>query len=158
MSLLVLLVAMACVFVAAGCGSGGSSSISQAEFIKKGDAICAEGRKEIESDLSAYLKKNKVKEFGEKGESEAEAKQHEVTFIETVALPGLSKQVEELKSLGTPEGAEAEAEDFFKAVEGEIKNGEKNPGPLLTTPEEVFEKSDTIAQEIGFKVCGNRSA
>lgn len=157
-TLLALLAALACVFVAVGCGgsSSSSSSISQAEFVKKGDAICTEGRKEIEAELAAYLKKNKV-EKGKK-ESEAEAKGHELAFVETIALPGLKKQVEEIKALGAPEGAEAEAESFFKAVEGEIKNGEKNPGPLISTPEEAFEKSDDIAQEIGFQVCGNRSS
>jgi hypothetical protein len=156
-ALTAIFAALACILVAAGCGGGSDSSgsISQAEFVKKGDAICTEGRKEIESGLAAYLKKNKVGKG--KKESEAEAKGHEVVFIETIALPGLKKQVEEIKALGAPEGAETEAEKFLKAVETEIAKGEKNPGPLISTPEEAFEESDNIAQEIGFKVCGNRS-
>jgi hypothetical protein len=122
----------------------------------KGDAICAKGRKEVEANFTAYLKKNKIKELGESGESAAETKKHEAALVETVALPALRDQVEKLKALGMPEGAEDEAEEFFEAVEEDIEAGEEDPQALFSSAEKTFAKSDKIAQEIGFEVCGNR--
>jgi len=164
-----MLAAVACVLVAAGCGSDSSSSadadgssssdappITQALFVVKGDAICTDGRKEVEADFAAYLKKEKIKGIGESGESAAETKKHEAALVKTIAIPALREQVEKIKALGLPEGAEDEAEAFLEAVEEDIAIGEEDPQALFKNAKKTFAKSDKIAQEIGFEVCGNR--
>ncbi len=161
-----VLAALACVLVAAGCGSSSSDSdgssssdappITQALFVAKGDTICTDGRKEVEADFTAYLKKEKLKGIGESGESAAETKKHETALVKTIALPALREQVEKIKALGLPEGAEDEAEEFLEAVEEDITIGEQDPQALFKNAKKTFAKSDKIAQEIGFEVCGNR--
>jgi hypothetical protein len=164
-----VLAALACALVVAGCGSDSSSSsdsdgssssdsppITQALFVVKGDGICEKGRKEVEADFAAYLKKEKIKELGESSESAAETKKHEAEIVETIALPALREQVEKLKALGIPDGAEDETEEFLEAVEEDIAIGEEDPQALFSSAEKTFAESDKIAKEIGFEVCGNR--
>jgi hypothetical protein len=174
-----MLAATALVLAVAGCGGGGSggdsnngggsdrssesgeaeskqaASLSKAEFIKQADAICASGRKQVEGEFAAYLKKNKV---NPSSESPAETEAHETEVIETIAIPALRKQMGELKALGAPGGDEAAVEAFIDATEEGIEKGEEDPPSLFSSPQKVFAKSDSLARSYGFKVCGSRKA
>ena len=149
--------AMICIAVASGCGGGGSESPqhSKAQFITQGDIICANGKKQVEARFVSYLKKNKLKKIGEKGESKAEAEGREAAVIETIALPALSKQVNELKAFGMPREDEAKAKEYISAVEERIEKGEQDPQSLFSASSKVLAKSDKLAGELGFKVCGH---
>lgn len=183
--MLAALLALAiCVFVVVGCGSSGgdssssgssdatsstsdesstsstsgTSSLSTAAFVKKGDAVCAEGQKEIEAKFAAYLKKNKIKEIGGKGESQSEAEAHQTAVIETIAIPGLRKELEGLQALGTPSDDDGTAQEYVEAIEEGLDKGEEEPQALFSSTSKLFAKSDKLAKELGFKVCGNRNA
>ncbi len=155
-----------CVLVAAGCGGGGSdsgssdetsaSAPSKAEFVKSADAICTEGRAEVQSEFTVYLAKNGIKELGEPGESEAETKKHAIALMETVGIPALKQQIDELKALEAPSDLKAKAAQFIADGEEAIKKGEGEPLLLFTSEDKLFAKSDKVAKELGFQVCGNR--
>jgi hypothetical protein len=141
---------------AASTGSTDAAAPSKAEFIRQVDAICTRGKKQVETEFASYLKKNKIKEIGEKGESPADAESHEIAVIETIAIPELQEQIEELKALQPPSDDEDEVEAFLDATEEGLSKGEEEPQALFSTTKKLFAKSDKLAQSYGFKVCGNR--
>jgi hypothetical protein len=169
---LIALVAIALIAtVVAGCGSGGSGSgstsssdttsaesgapLSKAAFIKQADEICKKGSEEVKAEFAAYLKENKIKEIGEGKESEAEIEARIEEVIEA-AIPTLQQQLDGIGALAAPAADEAQVNAYLEAAEEGIKTGEKNPVELFTETEKVLAKSDKLAKEIGFKVCGNR--
>lgn len=157
---------LAVLAVASGCGGGGSDDSTtltdlanvplKATFIKQGDAICAKGRKEVQTKFAAFLKKEGLKGIGPGGgESPAEIKAHEIELVETIAIPALDKQMKELKALGAPKGEEDKVEAYFEAAEEALEKGEAEPQLLFSKVKQTFAKADKIAQELGFEVCGN---
>jgi hypothetical protein len=136
--------------------SGEGSILGKAEFIGKADAICAEGKKQVEAEYAAYLKKNKISKVSESKESSAETEAHVAEIIETIAIPALRRQIDEIGSLGAPSGEEAQVRAYLAAAEEGIKKGEENPQVMFSSPTEVFANADELADEIGFKVCGQR--
>lgn len=169
---LATILAVAFATAAIGCGSSGgdsgddggsasttseSSTLTKKQFIEQADAICAKSRKKTQTEFASYLKEKGIKEIGEQGESPAETKAREVEVIETLGIPALSSQQEEIRALGVPSGdAEAKVEAYLDAGKKGLEEGEADPALLYNSPEKVFAESDKLAKEIGFKVCGNR--
>ena len=149
------LVLAASIFIA-GCGGGGGDSpqaddgsLSKAEFVKKADAVCASGEKEVGSKSTAFLKKNGLKEVSESSPAQGEE------LIETVAIPALQRQVDEIRALGLPSSGAGEAEAFLNSADEAIETAEENPEKMFKEPLEVLAKTDEIGKKIGFKVCSN---
>jgi hypothetical protein len=149
----------------AGCGGGGSDSgsgdetsapLSKAAFVKSADAICAEGQKEVEAGFTDYLSKNGMKKLGEPGESNVELKEHAIALMETVGIPALNQQIDELKALEAPSDLKAKAAEFTTYAEEGVEEGEGNPYLLYTSVDKLLAKSDKIANELGFQVCGGQ--
>lgn len=143
--------AAAIALVAAGCGSSDDStttaSITKSQLIKQGDAICEAGNEEINEGFESFpgLKENK---------EPTEAQQTEIT--KTILLPSVQKQIDEIRALGAPSGEEEEVTEILDTVEGAVEEGEEDPTSFFG--EEgggVFEEGNKMAQEYGFKVCGN---
>ncbi|MGN6585927.1 MAG: hypothetical protein ACTHKT_00420 [Solirubrobacterales bacterium] len=147
-SLLAALAALA--LIVAGCGSGGStettSSLTKAEFVKKGNAICAEGSKEINEGFEKFAKENGFS----KKKRPPQAKLEE--GIETVVIPGIRKEIEGIRALGPPD---EEAEAVVDAAEEALKKGEENPS-LLAKEESAgpFAKVNKLSREYGLTKCG----
>jgi hypothetical protein len=170
-ALLVLVIAL----FAVGCGGGGSdgsgsggssdgdetsggdetASLSKAEFVKQADAVCKKGSEEVRAEFAAYLKENKIKEIGEGNESKAEAEGRIEEVIEA-AIPTLRQQLDGIRALAAPTANEAQVNAYLEAAEEGIEKGEEDPVELFTATEKVLAKSDKLAKEVGFKVCGNR--
>lgn len=150
----------------AGCGGGGSDSSSsdetggpvpsKAAFIKSADTICSEGQKEVEAGFADYFAKNGMKKLGEPGETNVELKEHAIALMETVGIPALNQQVEELKALEAPSELKDKAAEFVAYAEEGIEEGESNPYLLYTSVDKLLAKSDKVAEELGFQVCGGR--
>ncbi|HEX4464588.1 MAG TPA: hypothetical protein VH042_08125 [Solirubrobacterales bacterium] len=145
--------------IVAGCGGGGSSdetspSSSKAAYVKSADAICTKTGKEVKAQYAAYLKKNDIEEGASK-ESPAEMKAHVIGAMETVAIPAFNKQIEKLKALEAPSELKAKTEEFIAAVEAAVEKGEAEPLLIFAKEPELFVKSDKVAKELGFRVCGN---
>ncbi len=125
----------------AGCGGGDDESLTKAEFIKQGDAIC----QEAENKKNAGLEKA----FKDKANQGA-GKEVQERLVTDVALPPIATMTEELADLGAPDDqATAIVEGFEKAVE-EI---EADPQAALTSERGAFAEPDKLAAEYGFKVC-----
>lgn len=149
--LLAALVATA--VIVAGCGSSSdttesTASISKAEFLKQGNAICAAGNKEINEGFEKFFSKN-----DRKHKKPTEAEFEEIT--NTVLAPSVSKQISEVRALGTPEGEEGEIDEFLTNAEEALEELEEEPSLAgAEGKEEPFFTVNKEAAAIGLTACG----
>ncbi len=150
---------LAIAVIAAGCGSSSSSSSSEestssltkAEFIKQGDAICAKANKENEAEFEEFAKEHNLNENKEP----SKAVQEEI--VTGIFAPSISGQLEDIRALGAPEGEEEQVDEILETVEGEVEEVEEEPTVLFEAEEEgtsPFAEGNKMASEYGFKVCG----
>jgi hypothetical protein len=145
---LAALVALAA--VAAGCGGGGDTTdetvtLTKTEFIKQGDAICKQGNDESEKEAEEFAEDNGF-------ELEKASKEQLEEAVGEVLVPNLEQQTEELKALGAPKGDEDKVEAIITSLEDATGEIEDDPGIVFQG--EVLKKPSKLAEEYGFKVCG----
>jgi hypothetical protein len=138
--------------IAAGCGGGGdstsdSSSLTKAEFLKQGNAICAKGNKEIQEGFEEFAKENG---FSEKKQP---TKAQLTEVVETVVLPKVRGQVEGIKALGAPSGEEAQVEAITDAAEEALEKGEEEPAAMASEKADPFAKANKKASAYGLVKC-----
>ena len=135
------------ILLVAGCG-GGDASITKAELIRKGDAIC-ENADNAEFEGSIKYEKAHAEEYSNLPPGVAVRKLRDV-----VGLPVILKQAEELEALGAPKGDEEEVKAIIVGIEEAVKKGEQKPASLeATTSANPFSHVNRLAQEYGFKAC-----
>jgi hypothetical protein len=132
----------------AGCGGGDSTASEpqpQAQFVKQAEAICTQSHKKVQGEYRAF-------EEAAPGRGTPAGKQLE-EFAETVVVPSLETQLDQLDELGPPQGAEAKANAYFETLEGVIEEGESNPSALVgSTP---WQRLGKAAKAVGLKECGD---
>jgi hypothetical protein len=148
-ALLAALAALA--LIVAGCGGGSdstesTSSLTKAEFVKKGNAICAKGNEEIEEGFEEFGKEHGFSK--EKEPSEAELEE----AVETVLVPKINKELESIRALGPPD---EEAEAILDAAEEALEKGEGDPKQFLKEESAgPFAKANKLSREYGLTKCG----
>jgi hypothetical protein len=149
--LLAALVAIAA--IVAGCGSSSdttetTASISKAEFLKQGNAICKAGNQEINEGFEKFSKEN-----GLNHKKPTEAQFEELS--ETVLIPSVSSQIEEVRNLGAPEGEEGEVDEFLTNAEAALEEVEEDPSLISAEgKEEPFFTVNKEAAALGLTACG----
>jgi hypothetical protein len=146
---LAVLVALA--VVVAGCGSDDETTsdetvtLTKAEFIKQGDAICQKGNDASEKE---------AEEFAEENDFELEKASNEQLeeAVSEVLVANLRGQIDELEALGAPEGDEEQVEGIIDSLESATDEIEDDPSVVFGG--EVLKKPGELAQDYGFKVCG----
>jgi hypothetical protein len=136
--------------VAAGCGGGDETTdetvtLTKTEFIKQGDAICKKGDDQSEKEAEEFAEDNDF------SLEKASKEQLEETVGE-VLVPSLERQAEELDALGAPEGDEKKVEAIIVSLEDATAKIEDDPGLIFQG--KVLEKPSKLAEDYGFKVCG----
>ena len=151
--LIALLIAAAAVaFVAAGCGSDSSTtdstaSLTKAEFLKRGNAICAAGNKEINAGFEKFFKEN---EFSKKNQpTQADFEEG----AEEIVIPSVRKQIDELKELEAPEGEEEKFETLFENAEAQLEKGEEDTSLLTDENSDLFAGVNKEAKALGLGSC-----
>lgn len=148
-ALFAALVALA--LIVAGCGSGGgstesTSSLTKAEFVKQGNAICAKGSEEINEGFEEFVKENGL------SKTKAPSKAVQEEAVETVVIPRVSKELESIRALGPPD---EEAEAVLDAAEEALEKGEEDPTAMLKQENAgPFAKANKLAREYGLTKCG----
>jgi hypothetical protein len=144
---------LAIALIAAGCGGSSSSdstaSLTKAEFVKQGNAICAIGNKQIEAGFESFAKENHLSENKQPTEAQA------AEIAETVLIPAVTTQIEGIRALGVPSGEEDQVNAILDAAEEGIEKAEEDPGVLLSSNgDNAFGKANKLAREYGLTTCG----
>lgn len=134
----------------AGCGGGDDSdtsgdSLTKAEFIKQGDAICEKANEQSEAEAEKFAKENDFK-------LERPTKEQLEEAVSEILVPNFKRQVADLKALGVPEGDEEQVEEMISSLETAADEIEDDPS--LVFEEQVLKEPAQLAKDYGFEVCG----
>jgi hypothetical protein len=141
---------MALAALVAGCGGGDSTTdetvtLTKTEFIKQGDAICKKGNDQSEKEAEEFAEENDFT-------LEKASKEQIEEAVAEVLVPNLEKQAEELDELGAPEGDEEQVEEIITSLEKAAGEIEDEPSAIFEG--QVLKKPSELADDYGFKVCG----
>jgi hypothetical protein len=131
--------------VAAGCGSDEKPTPSKAEFLRKGNAVCAAGNKQIEAEANKRFRGQQSRP------SDAELRK----FATEVLLPSIEKQVSQLRDLGAPKGDEAKVKAILDAAQQGVDKGKQDPLSLTRDKADPFARANSLARQYGLNVCGS---
>jgi hypothetical protein len=134
------------VLVAAGCGGSSSSkSISKAEFLKKGNAICAKGNRQINQEGQKTFPRSKGKP------SKAEL----TKFSKQVLIPSVQSEIDGIRGLGAPKGDKAKVNAIVTEAQAALDKGKKDPLILVSDKQDPFAKANKLANAYGLTKCGS---
>jgi hypothetical protein len=137
--------AFAIVLVAAGCGDDSSTTaLTKAEFVQRGNAICKAGNEEIDREFEKFAEDHKLAQ--NKPPTSAQLEEAAEEFL----LPSVSRQIDEVRALGAPEGQEETVEAFLDNAEAEVETIEEDPGKLN---EDAFAAVNKEARALGLTAC-----
>lgn len=143
--------AFAMLVLIAGCGSSDSSSsdtsLSKAEYIAQGDAICKDASRKEQAAV------NKVVVRLEKSGEDITQKVGGEKLV-VAALGPLAVMSKELQALGMPEEGEAEAQAMIRALKKAVAEGEESAANIIDGTE-PFQLVKQLASEYGFHDCSN---
>lgn len=121
-------------------GCGGDKSLSKAEFIKKGDAICTKGNQEI----NAAAKKA----FGNGSQP---SKTQIAKFAKDDAIPAIETQISDLRGLAPPKADKAKVKKILDTANAALDKIKADPSILAG--QQPFEESNKLAGDYGLKAC-----
>jgi hypothetical protein len=146
--------AMACSLavaaIATGCGSGSDTvALTKSEFVRRGDAICKKVDAKRQAGYEEYLRAHGGKQVSTFGKSA------QVELIESIALPPIQTEVDELEALDVPDGtAGDEATRIIEDLEKAIREVKSAPTSVLDPQSNPFNDVGKFAREYGFDICG----
>jgi hypothetical protein len=142
--------AMALALLVAGCGGGetsggedtGASTLTKAQFLRLGNAICAKGNEEIDAVYGRYA-----------GKLPGEAKMNQVA--QEIVPPVRRKVVRRLRALDPPPREEKRVEAILAAMEEGIEKGEEDAASLRAAgPAYAFWRAYNMEIDYGLVKCG----
>jgi hypothetical protein len=130
----------------AGCGGGGSSTISEAEYEQELEIVCNKGMKAYEETYIAL-----TEEYEEKGEEEvtSEEQAENLRTLNDV----YQETTEEIAEIDLPEGKEKKAEDLVREREEAAAKVEASPLGSRDTFGSIFQKANDLADSFGATSC-----
>jgi hypothetical protein len=140
--------------VLGGCGSaspsatadGSSATITKAELIHQGDAICRKTDKTQKESLAAYRKEHSS------GPIQLDNEQLVIKF----GFPPIKAEIRELDALGAPEKDEVAIAKWLHELKESLRSAERNPKLFIQaggSPE--FSEADELAKNYGFDDCAD---
>lgn len=125
----------------AGCGGSDSetSTLTKAELLKKGNAICVKGNEEYEDAFDPFIE---------------EGRDDDLNFAIETVIPMRKKEVRLLRALGQPaEGAER-WEELLEAMEEGIERAEKDPHSMFESESHyAFARAFELGIDYGLERC-----
>jgi hypothetical protein len=139
-----ILAAAAMLFAGCGDSDDATASLTRAEFIKQGNAICKKGEKERGKVLKAA--------FDLYNQGEKVTRKSRENLVVNVLVEPYRKMTGQLADLGAPEGDEAKVEAIIKSMEKSAKDAEQEP---LTAFDSIapFAESNKLNKEYGLTSC-----
>lgn len=141
-----------------GCGGGGGATatsasqgpLTKAAFIKRGDAICEEIDKIIDTKAQRYRKK-RAKTLNRLSPTAAEEK-----LVRVIVLPSIAREVDEIEALGIPRADEKKVKAIFDQVGTAIEEAREKPLAVegeYGWEENPFTPLEEQLREYGFEPC-----
>jgi hypothetical protein len=118
--------------------------LTKAQYIGKGEAICAEVPKRYNQKLSAFEKELKKGQKPTKSEENLNA-----------AVPPLYEAIEEFEQLSPPKGEEQKTEAIIDALESAAKGLEEKPESELSGPKSPFAEFQKLTKAYGLEFCSS---
>ncbi len=142
----------------AGCGSSSSTTssitttaaITKAEFVAKGNAICAAGSKTQEAAFTAFAKKHGLKE------NQQPTKAQQAEAVNTILVPGVQSQITAVKNIGAPSGEEQQVTSALETAQQELNKVKANP-ELAFGKESAFVGAGEKLHALGLTQCAKKS-
>jgi hypothetical protein len=141
--------------IAAGCGGGGGDDsstssaststgpLSKADYIAKGDQICAQG--------TLVIGQAGREQFGSSQPTQEQA----VHFGQATVVPSLEDTLAKLRALEPPAADQETTSAIYDALEQGIDKLKQDPNLFVATGSGgVFDQANQLAQAYGFKQCG----
>lgn len=141
-SLLALVALLTVAVGAPGCGDDGPH-LTKAQFLKQGNAICAQA----EADQVRLAN----------GHEKALAEHVEVTPVLAVFVPPMEKELRRLKALDPPQGDEEEIRAILAAIGWGINETKSDFLDLYVKAKDPFRRAAKLASEYGLEVCAGSS-
>jgi hypothetical protein len=138
--------------IVAGCGgsddgTAASGSLTKAEFIEKGNAICAQTNQQFEEEFSEFEKEHSLSGTGELSNPEL------IEAAEDIFLPTITLQMEELRALDVPSGEESKVNELLNSAEKGLREAKEKPETLLVQGGGPFAEANKLAKEYGLDKC-----
>lgn len=139
--------------IVAGCGSSDDSTettaaLTKQQFVTQADAICKRGNAEINEGFESFAKQNDIPK------NQEPSKEQGVELVETVIVPSIETQSEELRALGAPSGDEDEISVMLDSLDEGIEEAEEDPEALFASKSDPFGPANEKAKQYGLEVCG----
>ena len=139
---------------AAGCGSSKKSSstttstpaISKAAFLKRGNAICRKGNREIGTAARSLFPRNRRP-------SKAELNR----FATKTLIPSVQREINGIRALGAPPGDKARVDAVLSSAQSALNKGKRRPALLTTNGPGPFKRANSLARSYGLKACAASS-
>ena len=134
-------VVLAAVCVAAvGCGGSSKPRLTRAEFVKRGNAICAKGTRKIDHAGLTF--------FRTPGHPSA---QETITFAKKVAVPTVQSELDQLRTLRPPADDEPTVKKLLDKTQAAVNRVREDPS-LLGRPNGSVE-ANALARAYGLTAC-----
>ena len=136
--------ALASTIVAGTAVSAFAQPLSNSEFKKQGNAICAEGNRQIDAAAEQVFA-----DLSRDQQPTAE----QLTAFATVAVPNIKQQVEDVAALEPPRSLRAKVQKLIKTARAAVAKVEADPTLLADEKHNPFAASDKQAKKLGLKEC-----
>jgi hypothetical protein len=138
-----LIVAAAAIAALVGCGSGGGEEqLTKAQFVKRGNAICAKAEQERGKIISEIVEKSRPN-------ADVQAQQEKVIHE---ALPTYEAATEQIDDLEAPSGDEEKVDALVEAMEEAAERAMADPHTAIIS-NVPFRKANELAEGYGLKTC-----
>jgi len=143
-------VALTAILVAA-CGSSGAisvdtSSMSEAEFVKRADGTCGTLRTEFERQFAGFDKNHSVKQSGSEDKWAEEV-------VNDVVVPTYGEEwIDKLSAIGAPSAEKEEFVAFLEELDQRVGQLQEDPHELVKSPY-PFARVAKLAKKAGLKGC-----
>lgn len=110
------------------CGSSSTTNstatvpaITKAEFVAKGNLICAKGNKTQQAAIAAFGKKHGLKP------NQEPSKAQQAELVSSVLVPSVQPQIDAVKALGAPSGEEQQVSSALEASQQALDKVKSDP-------------------------------
>jgi hypothetical protein len=132
--------------VLAACGSSNNSTsttaaLTKAEFLKKGNAICAKGNKATNKAGKQVFSKNQKPTAAEFNK-----------FATTTLIPTIQTEISGVGALPAPSGDEATVKKIVDGAQADLNKAKANPALLQSN--KLFADNNKLTKAYGLTACG----